>query len=441
MCVYLAGLGKGVHAASIAIGTRADLGGLIASVVTLEAVTALAAILAGVADSASVSVVDVDTAENTAVDSSDVVDDDVSGTTVTLAVSTVANQLAVVLDVKVRDIDGTAAVELDNLVGGVESTATLDEGGTGLLLESNGVLADVLPPDVLDGAGALAVNTLSLSGTDDDVADGGTVLENEHGIGLTSLALVLADGRRSVVSLHATVKRAADGNSSGRGDLTASGGDAANDATRSAGARAGTGTGVGVSGLGGGGGLSSGCLGGGGLGVGRLGNGRLDVGGLSVGRLGDGLLVGRLLINGLFGDGLLSVGVIVVRVIVIGLVVVGLIISNGSLNLLLFLLLLLLLLLISDRGSGSRLSNLLGGTTTNITPLSGGNALAVPFVLLNACSTGSALDITSVSTSATLAKVLNSSKCRAKVGNGDEMRGLHVDLGQARDVFMNKKNE
>jgi len=50
---------------------------------------------------------------------------------------------------------------LDDLVGGSLSTSALDEG-VSVTLEGESVLADVDPPDVLDGAGTLAVDTLDL---------------------------------------------------------------------------------------------------------------------------------------------------------------------------------------------------------------------------------------------------------------------------------------
>lgn len=42
--------------------------------------------------------------------------------------------------------------------------------------------------------GAQAVDALGLAGADDDVGEGGAVLEDEHGLVLTGLALVLTDG-------------------------------------------------------------------------------------------------------------------------------------------------------------------------------------------------------------------------------------------------------
>jgi hypothetical protein len=77
----------------------------------------------------------------------------------------------------------------------------------------HGVLANILEPDVDQGASALAVDTLSLVGANDDLNDdqhfrgflsaqfctyvrkSGAVLKNEHGVGLTRLRLARADGR------------------------------------------------------------------------------------------------------------------------------------------------------------------------------------------------------------------------------------------------------
>lgn len=114
---------------------------------------ALALVLARVGDGADVTVVVVDTAKLTTVLGDDALDVDVAGATVALAVAAVADQLAVVLDVEVVDVQSAAAVELEDLVLGAEGTATVDGGGTGLLLEGGGVLADVGPPDVGQGAG------------------------------------------------------------------------------------------------------------------------------------------------------------------------------------------------------------------------------------------------------------------------------------------------
>lgn len=49
-------------------------------------------------------------------------------------------------------MDGAAAVELEDLVAGVEGTAAVDVRGSAGLLEGCGVFADVGPPDVVQGA-------------------------------------------------------------------------------------------------------------------------------------------------------------------------------------------------------------------------------------------------------------------------------------------------
>ncbi|KAI6771617.1 hypothetical protein HG531_009242 [Fusarium graminearum] len=183
----------------------------------------LAAVLASVGDLAGIAVVGVDTAQDTAVDSDRVLDDDVARTAVVLAVATAADQLAVVLSVEILDLDGTTTVELNDLVRGLEGTATVDEGCAAGLLEGNGVLTDIGPPDVVQGANgkvrvertvqwfsdlpsSLAVNTLSLRSTDNDVGKSGTGLENEHGVLLTSLCLTLANVGWDML-VYDTIKR------------------------------------------------------------------------------------------------------------------------------------------------------------------------------------------------------------------------------------------
>ena len=65
-------------------------------------------------------------------------------------------------------------------------------GGATVKINLHGVLADVLPPDIVDSAGALAVHALGLVGADDDVGERRAVLEDEDGVGLASLLLLLA---------------------------------------------------------------------------------------------------------------------------------------------------------------------------------------------------------------------------------------------------------
>lgn len=99
-----------------------------------------------------------------------------------------AVDLAVILGVEVVDFNTTTAVVLDNLVGGVESTTATNNGhsASGILLDGNCILADVLEPGVLDGAAtAETVDALALVGADNDVPDGGAGRQDEDRVALT----------------------------------------------------------------------------------------------------------------------------------------------------------------------------------------------------------------------------------------------------------------
>lgn len=99
------------------------------------------------------SIVAVNTAQRPAVLSNHAVDDDMSRPSVRGTVATGADDLSVVLGVEVLDRDGPAAVELEDLVrGAAGSAADYVRGLACGLLERGGVFADVLPPDVLQGA-------------------------------------------------------------------------------------------------------------------------------------------------------------------------------------------------------------------------------------------------------------------------------------------------
>lgn len=95
-------------------------------------------------------------------------------------------------------VDGTTAVVLDDLVTRAVSTTTDDVGGA-VALDRDGVLADVLEPDILKGARTLAVDTLGLVRTNDDILQGGTILKDEDGVGFSTLALAAAGARATVV--------------------------------------------------------------------------------------------------------------------------------------------------------------------------------------------------------------------------------------------------
>ena len=72
---------------------------------------------------------------------------------VAAAVAARAVDFAVVLGVKVLDVDRAAAVVLDHFVGGVEGAAA-DDVGRAVAFDADGVFADVFEPEVFEGAGA-----------------------------------------------------------------------------------------------------------------------------------------------------------------------------------------------------------------------------------------------------------------------------------------------
>lgn len=71
-------------------------------------------------------------------------------------------------------------------------------------------LADITEPDVLKSAGTLAVNTLQLVGTNDDVGDGSTILKDEDS-GSRSSVLVGVASTSTVVLLVSVILGASDG--------------------------------------------------------------------------------------------------------------------------------------------------------------------------------------------------------------------------------------
>lgn len=93
------------------------------------------------------------------------------------------------------------------------------------LFWGNGIaltLADVNPPDILNRASALAVDTLDLVLADDGILERSTVLEEENGIGVTSLFLTGA-ADTTAIGLHATIESARDALSLLVGDATLGG--------------------------------------------------------------------------------------------------------------------------------------------------------------------------------------------------------------------------
>ena len=80
---------------------------------------------------------------------------------VAFAVAARAVDLAVVLGVEVDDVDGAAAVVLDDLVRSVVGAAADDVGGA-VALEADGVFANVFEPDEFEVAGSWRVGLVML---------------------------------------------------------------------------------------------------------------------------------------------------------------------------------------------------------------------------------------------------------------------------------------
>jgi hypothetical protein len=113
---------------------------------------------------------------------------------------------------------------LNDLVGGRLSTTTLDQSVT-VTLQRESILANVDPPDVLNGARTLAVNTLDLvyevlvcdsihrvvlhTLSDDGVLEGTAVLDEEDSVSVATLGLTSA-GNTTAVGLQATVESTLD---------------------------------------------------------------------------------------------------------------------------------------------------------------------------------------------------------------------------------------
>ena len=184
-------LGEPLHSAELSIGAGANLVWLVAGVIALEAIAGLAVILARVGNSTCIAIVGIDTAQHATIHSHDIIHDNVPRARIARAVAAGPDNLAVVLGVEVLQAQGGQAIHLDDLVARGEGAAAGD-GDLAFALEGDGVLADVLEPDVGDGAGAEAVDAFGLVGADDDVGDGGAVLEDKDGVVLAGLLLFLA---------------------------------------------------------------------------------------------------------------------------------------------------------------------------------------------------------------------------------------------------------
>lgn len=193
--------------ASVA-GTRANLLGLVAGGGTL---VLNADLLDGrstsTGDVGDVTLVGVDSGEDLSVVGLDVLDNDVASAHL-LAVTARSVELSEVNDGESINGDRSETIVLDDLVLSTGSTTALDESVT-VTLEGESILADLLPPDVFDGARALTVDTLDLVSTDDGVLEGGAVLEDEDGVAVAALDLASALDA-TAVGLHATVESTGD---------------------------------------------------------------------------------------------------------------------------------------------------------------------------------------------------------------------------------------
>lgn len=207
----------------MAAGAGAKLLGLLARDGTLELdADFLDRGSAGAGDGGDVALVGVDAGQDLSVVGLDVLDDNVAGAHL-LAVTARSVELAEVDNGEAVDGDRAETVVLDDLVRSTSGTTAADDSVT-VTLEGESILADLLPPDVLDGARALAVNTLDLVSANDGVLEGSTVLEDEDSVGVATLLLASALDA-TAVGLHATVKDTGDVLDTLVGDGSLGGGD------------------------------------------------------------------------------------------------------------------------------------------------------------------------------------------------------------------------
>lgn len=143
------------------------------------------------------------------------------------AVSAGTVELAKVLDAVVLDHNGSTTVVLDNLVVGVSGTSATDRGGPGALLDGDSILANVLEPYVLKGAGALAMYTLSLVCADDHVSENSTSVQNEDSVLVSPFSLSTASAFATVESDVTAIEGASDASSTSQGGSSGGGGEVA----------------------------------------------------------------------------------------------------------------------------------------------------------------------------------------------------------------------
>lgn len=178
---------------ALAVGSGGNLRGIARCDKLIDTLVFLADLLdalsAGAGNGGGIAVVGVDTDEigrhTVGLEASN---DDVSWTSIVGAVTAGSVKFSNTNDSIVLDGDRSTSVVLDYLVRcGIRST-TLDEN-TSCSKSRNSILADITEPDVLQSASTLAVNTLKLFSTNDDVGDRGAIVKDEHGVGTSSIAI------------------------------------------------------------------------------------------------------------------------------------------------------------------------------------------------------------------------------------------------------------
>jgi len=200
----LARLDSGSSVLAVAGGALGDGLGLRAGLGALELLAdGLDGRSAGAGDGSGTTEVGVDTGKDLTVVGLDVLDDNGAGDRV-LAVTAGTVKLSEVHDGEAVNGDRSLSVVLDDLVISRLGTSALDHGVT-VTLEGKSILANVDPPDVLDGAGSLAVDTLDLVLADDGVLEGTSVLDEEDSVLVTTLNLTCARST-TAVGLHATIE-------------------------------------------------------------------------------------------------------------------------------------------------------------------------------------------------------------------------------------------
>jgi hypothetical protein len=123
------------------------------------------------------------------------------------AVPATAVQLADVFGVKVLDSKSASTIVLEDFVIRALCTAAVDVRGAGFLLERGSVFAYIHPPDVVECAGTLTVDTLAVVRSNNDVGQSRAVFEDEDCVLVSRLGLTLASVGYNIVNIPQLVGR------------------------------------------------------------------------------------------------------------------------------------------------------------------------------------------------------------------------------------------